>query len=69
MPQTQQYCSGRFSEWDPKITTLPGLYILGGAYARLLDSLGQPWALGDAVRRLNPYFRFPFSSLRGYIVF
>ena len=27
IPQAQQYCSGNFSAWDPKITTLPGLYI------------------------------------------
>lgn len=27
IPQTLQYCSGNLSEWDPKITTLPGLYL------------------------------------------
>ena len=26
--QTQQYCSGAFQEWDPKITTFPGLYFI-----------------------------------------
>ncbi|XP_076759512.1 alpha-1,2-glucosyltransferase Alg10 [Xylocopa sonorina] len=26
--QTLQYCAGNFSQWDPKITTLPGLYII-----------------------------------------
>ena len=29
VPQTQRYCHGDFAYWDPKITTLPGLYVLG----------------------------------------
>ncbi|XP_074095435.1 alpha-1,2-glucosyltransferase Alg10 isoform X3 [Cotesia typhae] len=28
IPQTKKYCNGSFFEWDQKITTLPGLYIL-----------------------------------------
>jgi alpha-1,2-glucosyltransferase len=32
-PQTQKYCQGRLSEWDPKITTFPGLYLLAAPYA------------------------------------
>ncbi|OXU26810.1 hypothetical protein TSAR_005041 [Trichomalopsis sarcophagae] len=28
IPQTIKYCEGKFFEWDPKITTLPGLYLL-----------------------------------------
>jgi len=27
IPQAQQYCAGNFTVWDPKITTLPGLYL------------------------------------------
>ena len=27
IPQAQKYCQGHFGEWDPKITTFPGLYI------------------------------------------
>ncbi|KAM5173094.1 dol-P-Glc:Glc(2)Man(9)GlcNAc(2)-PP-Dol alpha-1,2-glucosyltransferase isoform 2-T2 [Mantella aurantiaca] len=27
IPQAQHYCQGRFNEWDPMITTLPGLYL------------------------------------------
>lgn len=34
--QTQTYCDGHFDEWDPKITTPPGLYYLGWAYSRAL---------------------------------
>ncbi|KAK7741763.1 glucosyltransferase [Cytospora paraplurivora] len=28
IPQAQKYCLGRWSEWDDKITTPPGLYVL-----------------------------------------
>lgn len=28
VPQAQKYCHGRFNEWDPMITTLPGLYLV-----------------------------------------
>ncbi|KAK9399500.1 dol-P-Glc:Glc2Man9GlcNAc2-PP-Dol alpha-C2-glucosyltransferase-like [Crotalus adamanteus] len=28
VPQAQAYCAGRFQQWDPMITTLPGLYLL-----------------------------------------
>ena len=28
IPQAQKYCYGKFKEWDDKITTLPGLYIV-----------------------------------------
>ncbi|XP_033845813.1 dol-P-Glc:Glc(2)Man(9)GlcNAc(2)-PP-Dol alpha-1,2-glucosyltransferase [Periophthalmus magnuspinnatus] len=27
VPQAQKYCQGKFNEWDPMITTLPGLYL------------------------------------------
>jgi alpha-1,2-glucosyltransferase len=28
IPQARKYCNGKFTEWDPKITTLPGLYVI-----------------------------------------
>ncbi|CAI5635709.1 dol-P-Glc:Glc(2)Man(9)GlcNAc(2)-PP-Dol alpha-1,2-glucosyltransferase [Oreochromis niloticus] len=28
VPQAQKYCQGKFNEWDPMITTLPGLYLV-----------------------------------------
>ncbi|KAK9453929.1 DIE2/ALG10 family-domain-containing protein [Dipodascopsis uninucleata] len=34
--QSQKYCNGMYREWDPKITTPPGLYILALAYDRIL---------------------------------
>eukprot|EP01133_Synstelium_polycarpum_P010224 gene10224-11911_t len=38
---TQKYCEGRFEEWDDKITTLPGLYILGALYGHMIASLSD----------------------------
>jgi hypothetical protein len=32
-PQARRYCRGE-SSWDPKITTFPGIYLLGAAYGR-----------------------------------
>ncbi|KAL4624924.1 putative Dol-P-Glc:Glc(2)Man(9)GlcNAc(2)-PP-Dol alpha-1,2-glucosyltransferase isoform X2 [Arapaima gigas] len=41
--QAQRYCAGRFGEWDPMITTFPGLYLVS---VGLLKPLG--WAAGWA---------------------
>ena len=41
VPQTQQYCAGRFKAWDPKITTFPGLYLLSTAVLRSLAWVAQ----------------------------
>ena len=35
VPMTQRYCQGDFLYWDPKVTTFPGLYIIGLLYAKL----------------------------------
>ncbi|KAK0715290.1 DIE2/ALG10 family-domain-containing protein [Lasiosphaeris hirsuta] len=32
IPQAQTYCEGRYWDWDDKITTPPGLYLLSVAY-------------------------------------
>ncbi|XP_063237574.1 putative Dol-P-Glc:Glc(2)Man(9)GlcNAc(2)-PP-Dol alpha-1,2-glucosyltransferase [Bacillus rossius redtenbacheri] len=41
IPQAQKYCSGMFYEWDPKITTLPGLYLVSvGALTPLTALMG-----------------------------
>ena len=46
VPQTQRWCAGRWREWDPKITTFPGLYFFGVAAgwleAALLAAAGRP---------------------------
>ena len=48
VPQTAKYCQGNLKDWDPKITTFPGMYMLGAPYGlavhamqRLLQPL--PW--------------------------
>ncbi|CAI5728393.1 unnamed protein product [Peronospora destructor] len=37
VPQAQKYCQGRFDEWDPKITTFPGLYLVLALYAKAVS--------------------------------
>eukprot|EP01025_Chloroclados_australasicus_P063539 TRINITY_DN8414_c0_g1_i3.p1 TRINITY_DN8414_c0_g1~~TRINITY_DN8414_c0_g1_i3.p1 ORF type:complete len:486 (+),score=14.68 TRINITY_DN8414_c0_g1_i3:131-1588(+) len=39
IPQAQNYCKGKFFEWDPMITTFPGLYLLAAPYGVLLQKL------------------------------
>ena len=35
VPQAQKYCALDFAHWDPKITTLPGAYLLAVPFSRL----------------------------------
>ena len=37
IPQTMQYCKGNLFKWDPKITTLPGLYLFTALLLGPLD--------------------------------
>ncbi|OHF00481.1 DIE2/ALG10 family protein [Colletotrichum orchidophilum] len=36
IPQAQKFCQGRWEEWDDKITTPPGLYILSKYYLQVM---------------------------------
>ncbi|KAK3491976.1 Dol-P-Glc:Glc(2)Man(9)GlcNAc(2)-PP-Dol alpha-1,2-glucosyltransferase [Neurospora crassa] len=36
IPQAQTYCKGRYYEWDDKITTPPGLYLLSVGWHKLM---------------------------------
>ncbi|OHX00502.1 alpha-glucosyltransferase alg10 [Colletotrichum incanum] len=36
IPQAQKFCQGRWDEWDDKITTPPGLYILSKYYLQVM---------------------------------
>ncbi|KAN0026890.1 hypothetical protein ACTFIU_009566 [Dictyostelium citrinum] len=45
IPQTIKYCEFKFKEWDNKITTLPGLYILALIYSNVLSFFG----IGDGI--------------------
>ncbi|CAF0833560.1 unnamed protein product [Brachionus calyciflorus] len=37
VPQAQQYCLGNYNEWNDKITTLPGLYLLSTSVIRIFQ--------------------------------
>jgi alpha-1,2-glucosyltransferase len=39
IPQAQAYCSGNWSHWDQKITTLPGLYVVTVGAVNAMKSL------------------------------
>ncbi|KAG5933818.1 hypothetical protein E4U53_000857 [Claviceps sorghi] len=43
IPQAQRYCEGRFLEWDDKITTPPGLYILSVLVQKAAKATSTPW--------------------------
>lgn len=52
--QNTVYCAHNFSKWDNKITTPPGLYLLGTAYFHILKLLGVSNPCGaTALRSLN----------------
>lgn len=54
LAQCAKFCAGRFSEWDDKITTPPGLYLLGTVYSRILRIFGVHDICGaTALRSLN----------------
>lgn len=53
IPQTQNYCNGRWDVWDPKITTLPGLYLFGAAYAHSLKGITSALALATGHQSLS----------------
>uniref|UniRef100_T1IQU4 Dol-P-Glc:Glc(2)Man(9)GlcNAc(2)-PP-Dol alpha-1,2-glucosyltransferase n=1 Tax=Strigamia maritima TaxID=126957 RepID=T1IQU4_STRMM len=39
IPQAQKYCDGKFQEWNSKITTLPGLYLISVGFLRPINFL------------------------------
>ncbi|XP_033647882.1 putative Dol-P-Glc:Glc(2)Man(9)GlcNAc(2)-PP-Dol alpha-1,2-glucosyltransferase isoform X1 [Asterias rubens] len=39
VPQAKKYCNGSFNEWDPMITTLPGLYLASVGLLRPITEL------------------------------
>ncbi|KJZ79957.1 hypothetical protein HIM_00671 [Hirsutella minnesotensis 3608] len=43
VPQAQKYCEGKFREWDDKITTPPGLYLLSNLIPQALRKAGYDW--------------------------
>ena len=59
VPQAEKYCSGNFTHWDNKITTLPGLYLLSIGILRPLGSalFGSPESLCStfSLRSINSF--------------
>ena len=41
IPQAQRYCAGNFTQWDNKITTLPGLYLFSVGLLEPLHKLSS----------------------------
>lgn len=60
IPQAQKYCQGKFSEWDPMITTLPGLYLASVGVIKpivwLADLSGDVVCSTAMLRFINLFF-------------
>ncbi|XP_020508653.2 dol-P-Glc:Glc(2)Man(9)GlcNAc(2)-PP-Dol alpha-1,2-glucosyltransferase [Labrus bergylta] len=60
IPQAQKYCQGKFNEWDPMITTLPGLYLVSVGVIKpvvwLADLTGQVVCSTAMLRFVNLLF-------------
>ena len=52
VPQAQKYCQGDFLTWDPKITTLPGLYFITIGVLNPLSKWSHQWLCNLANLRL-----------------
>lgn len=51
--QCQTYCAYKFNEWDNKITTPPGLYLLGFVYSKIILLFVPTNSLADVCGDLN----------------
>ncbi|SCV00023.1 LAMI_0G02366g1_1 [Lachancea mirantina] len=69
--QTVQYINGNWKSWDPKITTPPGLYVLGWIQYKLLHGF-VAWSPLTALRLLNLFgglIVWPWVVLRPLFLF
>jgi len=69
IPQAQKYCNGTFDSWDPKITTLPGLYLFSSGVlgccvkcsvfnlrmVNYLFAMGNFYVIYQLVRKIQGY--------------
>ncbi|KAL4152436.1 hypothetical protein PRNP1_009366 [Phytophthora ramorum] len=55
-PQAHKYCQRRFDEWDPKITTFPGLYLVSTLYSEAAARLGWEFCSLSVLRSVNVLF-------------
>ncbi|KAL3230671.1 hypothetical protein RNJ44_01120 [Nakaseomyces bracarensis] len=70
--QTLTYLKGHWLQWDPKITTPPGLYILGYVNHRLLRTFIKSWSSLTILRLVNLFgglVYFPIVVLRPLFLF
>ncbi|XP_059367468.1 dol-P-Glc:Glc(2)Man(9)GlcNAc(2)-PP-Dol alpha-1,2-glucosyltransferase [Carassius carassius] len=69
VPQAQKFCEGKFQEWDPMITTLPGLYLASVGLIRpvvwLADLKGSVVCSTAMLRFIN----LLFNSGNLYIIY
>ncbi|OBZ89060.1 Dol-P-Glc:Glc(2)Man(9)GlcNAc(2)-PP-Dol alpha-1,2-glucosyltransferase [Choanephora cucurbitarum] len=56
VPQAQQYCQGNYFDWDPKLTTPPGLYVISNIIAYLGQILHLDLCTVTALRFTNLLF-------------
>ncbi|KAG5267959.1 hypothetical protein AALO_G00227850 [Alosa alosa] len=60
VPQAQKFCEGKFHEWDPMITTLPGLYLASVGLIKpvvwLADLTGKVVCSTAMLRFINTLF-------------
>ncbi|KAI9266224.1 asparagine-linked glycosylation 10, alpha-1,2-glucosyltransferase [Helicostylum pulchrum] len=56
VPQAQQYCSGDYLTWDPKLTTPPGLYVTSNIIAYVARLLQFDLCTVNALRFTNILF-------------
>ncbi|KAK2514146.1 hypothetical protein Q9233_015120 [Columba guinea] len=69
VPQAQAYCHGRFLQWDPMITTLPGLYLLSvGAVKPVAWLLGWTGSVVCSVGMLR-FVNLLFSAGNLYLLY
>ena len=67
--QTQKYCAGQLHEWDPKITTFPGLYVFAALPSWIGAAVGlsgaPAWCTLSYLRGLNllPALATPYLLL------
>ncbi|CCK67849.1 dolichyl-P-Glc:Glc(2)Man(9)GlcNAc(2)-PP-dolichol alpha-1,2- glucosyltransferase KNAG_0A01600 [Huiozyma naganishii CBS 8797] len=70
--QTLTYLNGKWSQWDKKITTPPGLYLLGWANHHLLKPIFKSWSTLTILRLVNLFggvVIFPWVVLRPLFLF
>lgn len=64
VPQAQTYCRDEYQKWDPKITTLPGTYVVSRlVLVPHIFAWGPEACTPEALRCVNALFLGPVASL------